>query len=168
MSFISGWLPWLDDCHPWMTVITGWLSSLDDCHHRMNVMTGCLSSLDYCHPGWVTSLDDCHYWMTVINGWLSSLDDCHYWMTIITGWIRSLPHHLQIILLRGSSVGALAILFLYSSGFTSSPINLLLTQLYLDCITTPHPEVIIGWWSTDQSSWLKIYVAEQQKTSIEL
>ena len=55
--------------------------------------------------------------------------------------IRSLPHHLQIILLRGSSVGALAILFLYSSGFTSSPIHLLLTKLYLDCITTHHPKV---------------------------
>ena len=38
-------------------------------------------------------------------------------------------------------VGALAISSLYSSGFTSSPIHL----LYLDCITTHHPGVNIGW-----------------------
>ena len=40
-------------------------------------------------------------------------------------------------------VGALAILSLYSSGFTSSHIHLLLTELYLNCITTLYPKLTL-------------------------
>ena len=50
-------------------------------------------------------------------------------------------------------MGALAILFLYSSGFTSSHIHLLLTEVYLNFITTQHPKLTIdniGWKITGQ------------------
>ena len=63
-------------------------------------------------------------WMDWI-GYLRTLLPLEH-LAVLINHIRSLPHHLQIILLRGASVGALAILFLYSSGFTSSHIHLLL------------------------------------------
>ena len=65
-------------------------------------------------------------------------------------------------------VGALAISFLFSSGFTSSHIHLLFyTKLYIDCITTHHPKLTIGWknfrpvklavniccWATEDINW---------------